>query len=226
VRPTVEGIAAQAALLLGTSGEPGSVDVNALIDDARFLRGTAPGVRGDVVGSVTYSRVSPRHRLAAWVRLLALTASHPQRPFEAVTIGKVRQGGDDSARVTVARIAPIEPAEATDVLRRLIDVYDRGMREALPIACLSSAAYAQAVRRGANGVKAASSAWESTWSFDREDREPDHLLVLGAQRTIAELLVVAPRSDERGWNDDSTRFGAYARRIWDDLLAHEELTDR
>ncbi len=104
VRPTVQDIAAQAATLLGAAGEPGSVEVNALVGDGRFLRGTAPGVRGDVVGAVTYSRVSPRHRLAAWVRLLALTASHPQRPFEAVTIGRAQSGADRDARVTVARI--------------------------------------------------------------------------------------------------------------------------
>ena len=110
VRPTVEGIAAAADALLGAAGEPGSVEVNALIGEARFLRGTAPGVRGDVLGSVTYSRVNPRHRLAAWVRLLALTASHPAREFEAVTIGRARIGAGDGARVTVARIPPVGAA--------------------------------------------------------------------------------------------------------------------
>ena len=111
----------------------------------------------------------------------------------------------------------------------MIDVYDRGMREALPIACLSSAAYAAAARRGANPAAAARGAWESTWNFDREDREPDHLLVLGGERTLEELLAAAPRVDESGesWEmAETTRFGRYARRMWDDLLAVEEVVDR
>jgi exodeoxyribonuclease V gamma subunit len=234
VRPTVQHIAGQAAALLTAAGEPGSVEVNAAVG-GRHLRGTAPGVRGDVLGAVTYSRVSPRQRLAAWVRLLALTASHPQRPFEAVTIGRARSGAEDGARITVARIPPLGTAAAERLqfvlgaLMRLIDVYDRGMREALPIACMSSAAYAQAARRGASPVAPARAAWESTWNFDREDREPDHLLVLGGELTIEELLAERPRPDEQGegWHaEDETRFGRYARRIWDDLLAHEEVVDR
>jgi exodeoxyribonuclease V gamma subunit len=229
VRPTVEGIAAAAGTLLGAAGQPGSVEVNALIGEGRFLHGTAPGVRGDVLGSVTYSRVNPRHRLAAWVRLLALTASHPGRSFEAVTIGRARMGAGDGARVTVARIPPVGGARALEILRGLVDVYDRGMREALPIACLSSAAYAAAARRGANPAAAARGAWESTRNFDREDREPDHLLVLGGERTLEELLAAAPRADEAGigWDmTETTRFGRYARRMWDDLLAVEEVVDR
>ncbi len=102
------------------------------------------------------------------------------------------------------------------------------MREALPIACLSSAAYAQAAHRGTSAVKAAGAAWESTWNFDREDREAEHLLVLGGERTITELLAAGPRADEMGWDSaaDPTRFGAYARRMWDDLLACEKVVDR
>lgn len=235
VRPTVTNIAAQAATLLGAAGAPGSIEVNALLGDGRFLRGTAPGVRGDVLGNVTYSRVSPRHRLAAWVRLLAVTASHPQREFEAVTIGRARTGADDRARVTIARIPTLgaDPDErrerALGALERLIDVYNRGLREALPIACMSSAAYAAAARRGTSPVAAARQAWESTWNFDREDREPDHLLVLGGERTIEELLFERPRADEQGdgWHTaDDSRFGRYARRMWDDLLAVEKVTDQ
>lgn len=235
VRPTVEGIAAQAATLLAAAGEPGSVEVNAPLADRRFLRGTAPGVRGDVLGTVTYSRVSPRHRLAAWVRLLALTASHPQRPFEAVTIGRARSDADHGARVTVARIPVLGPdpearrQKALEALTRLLDVYDRGMREALPIACMSSAAYADAARRGTSPVAAARKAWKSTWNFDREDREPDHLLVFGGERAIEELLAERPRDDEQGEGPnaaDESRFGRYARRLWDDLLAREDVVDR
>jgi len=103
------------------------------------------------------------------------------------------------------------------------------MREALPIACMSSAAYAAAAVRGAKPVAPARAAWESTWNFDREDREPDHLLVLGGQRTLDELLAEPPRPGEQGdgWDAlETTRFGRYARRVWDDLLACEEVVDQ
>jgi exodeoxyribonuclease V gamma subunit len=152
-----------------------------------------------------------------------------------VTIGRARIGADDqAAHVTVARIGALgadageRRARALASLRKLVDVYDRGMREALPIACLSSAAYAAAAARGANPVPAARRAWESTWKFDHEDREPDHLLVLGGERSLDELLAEPPRAGEAGdgWDaSETTRFGRYARRVWDDLLACEELAD-
>ena len=47
-------------------------------------------------------------------------------------------------------------------------------------------------------MKAAGAAWESTWNFDREDREPEHQLVLGGVRTFDELLAEPPRADETG----------------------------
>jgi exodeoxyribonuclease V gamma subunit len=183
-----------------------------------------PDVEGNVLRTVTYSRVSPRHRLAAWVRLLALTAAHPERGFESLTIGRARK--DSGGRVTVARIPPLPPGAAREQLATMLDLYDRGMREPPPLACLSSAAYASA---GSNAAAAGREAWESGFAFDKEDREPEHQLVLGGVRTFVELNEEAPRPDERGdgWDErEVTRFGRYARRMWDGLLAREELTDR
>src|SRR4051794_24621456 len=144
----------------------GSVDVRAALPDGRTLSGTVPGVAATLLRAVTYSRVTARHRLVAWVRLLALTAARPEVAFEAVTIGRARQGAHHHARVSVARIAP-PPAEAP--ARRglappppppLADLYARGMREPLPLACLSSAAYAAAAAAGADAPAAARAAWE------------------------------------------------------------------
>ncbi|MGI8781993.1 MAG: exodeoxyribonuclease V subunit gamma [Solirubrobacteraceae bacterium] len=219
VVPVLDAILAHAG-----TGERGSLDVKLALPGGRTLSGTVPDVAGDVLRTVTYSRVSPRHRLAAWVRLLALTNAYPDRRYEAMTIGRARHGTD--ARVTIARIASVPGASAREQLVTLVDLYDRGMREPPPLACMASAAYASA---GTNAAAAGREAWESGFAFDKEDREPEHQLVLGGVRTFAELNEEPPRPDERGdgWDErEVTRFGRYARRLWDGLLAHEEVTDR
>jgi exodeoxyribonuclease V gamma subunit len=208
-------------------GEPTSVDAKLTLPDGRTLSGTVPGVCGGVLRAVTYSRVSPRHRLAAWVRLLALTAAHPERDYEAVTLG--RAATDSPGHVTIARIPPLPAADALEHLGVLADLYDRGMREPPPLACLSSAAYAAAARDGRDPEAAARSEWESAFRYDREDREPEHLLALGGARPLADLLAEPARADEHGpwWDvEEPRRFGRWARRLWDGLLAVEELADR
>jgi exodeoxyribonuclease V gamma subunit len=221
VHPAVEDIVAHVP-----SGTAESVDVKVALPDGRTLSGTVPGV-GDVLRTVTYSRVSARHRLAAWVRLLALTAAHPGRRFEAVTVGRAPAGSD--ARVTIARIPPLDRALALDHLGVLVDLYDRGMREPPPLACLSSAAYAAAARAGRDPVAAARRAWESTHAFDGDDAEPEHRLVLGGVRSFADLLAEPARADERGpwWDPHETRrFGRWARRLCDGLLQCEQVVER
>jgi len=227
VQPVAEGIAAAARDLLGTA-EPGSVDVRVALAGGRGLGGTVAGVCGTVLRTVTYSRLSARHRLAVWVRLLALSAAYPERPFEAVTVGRARSGAPDGARITVARIRPLGAERAQVALERLVDLWDRGMREPLPMACLTSAAYAAARQAGEDAEKAARGAWESGWAFPREDAEPEHQLVFGGVLTLAQLMEAAPAQGEAGvgWDDaETSRFGRLARRLWDGLLISEELTD-
>ena len=116
IRPIVAHIAAAAGAELEAEAgaQPASVDVKVALADGRTLSGTVPGVYGDVLRTVTYSRVNARHRLQAYVRWLALTAAHPERAFAAVTVGQARRGASDSATITIARIPPLgdDPRES------------------------------------------------------------------------------------------------------------------
>jgi exodeoxyribonuclease V gamma subunit len=212
------------------AGDPGSLDVRVLLADGRTLAGTVTGVCGDTIRAVSYSRVRPRDRLRAWVRMLALSATHPERPFESVVIGRARSGVR-GANVTVARIPPL--ASSPDARRRLaleqlgvlLDLYDRGMREPLPLACETSAAYAQAVAAGEDGESAARGAWETVFRYAKEDRQPEHLLVNGDPLPLSRLLAEPPRDDERWEETEATRFGRYAMRLWRGLLGVEEIRE-
>jgi exodeoxyribonuclease V gamma subunit len=166
--------------------------------------------------------------MSAWVRLLAVVAAHPDRPYVATTIGRAR----GRSNVKTVRIHAVggDPAErrawALAELGALVDLYDRGMREPLPLYCLTSAAYAEAVRAGEDPVAAARREWTSDWKFAREDRDLEHALVLDGERTFAELLAPAPRPDEDWGAADPTRLGRYAHRLWDGLLACETVETR
>ncbi|MCW3047084.1 MAG: recC [Solirubrobacterales bacterium] len=228
VFPIAELIVEAAEALLQGDAAPGSVDVRVRLPDGRSLTGTVPGVAGDLVRTVTYSRLAAKHRAAAWVRLLALTAAHPERRFTAVTIGR----GPGNASVAIARLGPLgddaggRREAALGHLAALIDLYDRGMREPLPLSCAASAAYAEAAAAGGDAVAAARKAWASEWNYDKEDKEPEHQLVLGGVRTLEELLDEPPHPDEYGdgWDvAETTRFGRCARRMWDGLLGCEEI---
>jgi exodeoxyribonuclease V gamma subunit len=198
-------------------GEAGSVDVRVALA-GRLVNGTVPDVCGGVLRTVTYSRVNPRHRISAWVRLLALTAAHPGREFEAVTIGRGSEG------IAIARIEPLDAGSAREQLAVVLDLFERGMREPLPLYCATSAAWAEARRTGADPAKAAEAAWKSPWNFAKEDREPEHTLVLGGVKTLDDLIAEPPRDGEAWVLDEPGRLGRYARRLWDGLLERERVT--
>ncbi|MCA1689697.1 MAG: exodeoxyribonuclease V subunit gamma, partial [Actinobacteria bacterium] len=221
-QPVIDEVFPIAQALVAAAGSQAarSLDVRVGLPGGRTLSGTVPGVTGDTLRSATYSRLAPKHRLAAWVRLLALSAGHPGRRFDAASVGRGRGRG---RRVAVARIPPLEPGAARAHLEALVDLYDRGMREPLPLYCATSAAWAQAAFGGRDPEAAAREAWTSRWRFDKEDRELEHQLVLGGVRGLDQVLAEPARPDE-GWEPvEPTRLGALARRLWDELLAAEEL---
>jgi exodeoxyribonuclease V gamma subunit len=165
--------------------------------------------------------VRSRQRIGAWVRLLALAAAHPGRRFEALTAGRARSGDG----IACFRIPPVDPAEARDHLAVLLDLYDRGMREPAPLYPETSLAYARAVLSGDDAATAARAEWQSEWAWDKEDRRPEHLLVLGGERDFDELYAAPARPDEHGplWEAaEPRRVGRWALRLWAPLLGREQ----
>jgi exodeoxyribonuclease V gamma subunit len=190
-----------------------AIDLHLDLQDGRTLGGTVSGLVGDTVTLVTFSRVRAEQRLGAWARVLALTAAEPERPFAALTVGRARRGAPRTRRVTIAGIPPLPGATAGERraaalagLHALIDLYDRGMREPLPLYTETSAAFAT----GAN----ASDAWTTPYNkTPREDRDEAHVRVLGGVVPFADVL-------------RDPRFDPLAHQLWDGLLAVEELSDR
>ncbi len=239
VTPTVEALVAAAASLPGAGAEARSLDVNVRLPDGRILIGTVPGVHDGIIVRCVYSRLGPKHRLATWVRFLALSAAWPDQPIASVLLGRGGKGpgGRQLIRTSVLPPLPGDPPDSGAARRRaalagigdLVDLYDRGMREPLPLYCDTSAAWAASRRAGDDPGEAASGAWKSAYEFPREDCQPEHAMVLGGVVPFEALLNGAPRGDEGGPRGDgleSSRFGCLARRVWDPLLDHEQLQDR
>jgi exodeoxyribonuclease V gamma subunit len=198
--------------------QPESLDVSVALRDGRRLSGTVPGVRGDAVLSVSYSTAAPKHRLAAWVRHLALAACHPGRDWRSVTVGR-RTGG-----VRRYVISGVDSSLAAELLGQLVDLRDAGLREPLPMALAASAEYAARRGRGADPSDALAAA-RKKWAEDKfrpEVAEPEHVLVWGPAADFGLLLAPLPSRAEQAWAlDDRSRFGVLARRLWAPLLAHE-----
>lgn len=225
-----QGVLALAEQVL-PSGERKSCDVRIELADGRLLAGTMGGITGGVLGTITLSSVKPKQRLSAWVRLLALTATRPEVPWEAITVGMSPKG---RGRRCVARFRALadDPGErrrlALEHLEVIVDLHRRGMREPLPIFCETSAAYAEAVGRKPDPFAAAADKFEGPWSFSGEIDEPEHQLVHRGIGSLYDIVDEGPRPDESGagwFNGETTRIGALARRLWHLPLQYESIDD-
>jgi exodeoxyribonuclease V gamma subunit len=204
------------------AGTRGSLEVDIALTGGRRLVGVVPEVVGDVVRATTFSRLGPKPHLAAWVRFLAATASHPDRCLSSSTIG---WGRGEPARLDFGPLdaTPRGRVErAIELLGIVADLRDRGLREPLPLYCATSHRYVTAVRSWRDfPAEDASKFWTSEFRWPKEDQDAEHVLVLGGVRRFDELLVAGPAPDEDGpgWAaSETTRFGRLARRLWDPVL--------
>src|SRR5579875_1699697 len=227
VRPVVAALAQVARSHSAWAASPRTVPLRVPLDDGRLLTGTVGGLRAGTLVHCSYSRLGPKHRLAAWARLLALSAALPGQELAAVAIGRGpgRVGG--RGLVATSTIGPLAPAEAREALRVLVDLYDRGRCEPLPLYCATSERWATTSLRGDDPFEDARACWETHYDHPGEDQDEAHVLVLGGIVSFRDLLDELPRADEHGpgWGEDRCRFGRYAHRLWAPLLGQERLVD-
>ncbi len=217
---------------------PDSVEVNLRLPDGRTLIGTVPdvheledeeGAKSRIVRCL-YSRLAAKHRLVAWAHFLALTAAHPEREVTALTVGRAEGSTRGAPRIAVAELALLAPSpderreRALLELAALVDLYDRGMREPLPLFATTSERFVSALRREGRVVDECHQTWDASDRGFSESQEPAHLLVLGGQPTFSDLLREPARSDESGpgWSSERSRVGRLARRLWEPVLDHED----
>jgi len=188
---------------------------------ARLLSGTVGELYGASLVRVVFSRLGPKHRLRAWVHVLALAAAWPEQQWQAITIGR----GKGKRTKTSVLTAPA-PEEAARRLADLVDLRDRGLCEPLPIAAGASHGYATRREQGegeGEALQAARSDWGGRFG-DATDRY--NALVWGEAADFDVLLAAATQPDDgtpSGLSKESLRFGRLARRLWSPLLAAEQI---
>ena len=104
-----------------------AVEVDAALPDGRRVVGSVTGLRGRTLLRLQYSSLSPKHRLEAWIDLLALVATRPGSVDAAVVVGR---GSTSSSGLS--RLRAPEPDEAARYLLELAQLRDLGLRTPPP----------------------------------------------------------------------------------------------
>ncbi|TNM41951.1 exodeoxyribonuclease V subunit gamma [Nocardioides albidus] len=187
-----------------------SVDVDVDLGDGRRLTGTVPRVHGNQVVDVSYSRPGPRQRLTSWLRVVALTAAHPDENWTGHAVARARSGPQR------ALAGPLDH-RAVEWLRALVALYDEGAARPLPLPLRTAHAWAEARAKQLRGmdidpIDAAAGAWTTdpfnAWGIKGEDDDPVHRRIWGHAAPVSVLI--------------DAGLPAYAWTLWEPLLTGAE----
>jgi len=196
------------------SGPARPCPVDALLPDGTRVVGSVPlrlGSEGDGVSgpaSLYYSRFKPTHRVAAWLDLMALVATDPDRRWRSLAVSRPeRPGADPTINDLIPSPARDEgPSGASEALAVAVDCYRRGMTE--PLALFPT--FSWYLYRG----KSPRSRWHG-YPFPEDG---DHLAVRLAfdNQDFDGITGLAPRpTDPRGAKGRAMRFATYLHRTID-----------
>jgi len=204
------------------AGPAQAVDVTVDLPGGPRVAGTVPGVRGDRVVRVEYSRLGAKHRVRAWIQLLALASGRPGPAWCAATVGRGSDGPVMSA------LAAPAPERALELLGTLARLRVAGLREPLPLAPRSSCGYAEVRARG-GPPRAAEARAAQQWRTSRREGgafgefdDAAHVRVWGEVSLRHLLRLGGPRPGEP-YADEPHRFGQLARQVFAPLLEHEAM---
>ncbi|QKT10920.1 exodeoxyribonuclease V subunit gamma [Rhodococcus sp. W8901] len=207
---TVDSLARSAGPVHTGRSEAVDIDVDL---GGRRLVGTVDGLHGDVLARTTFSRLAPKHRIGAWVRLLAVASTGRAESLTAVTTGR------GSGRTPVMRSSLAAPEDPVEILARLVAMRDRGLVSPLPVTLGASAAYADQRFRG-RSIELALVAAERAWGGDFGDGKDRHVQFVHGSGASLSVLTEQPAPPGAY---EPTCFGTEAAVLWGPLLAAETL---
>ena len=205
VAETVRELAQAAAPYL--TGPPERRDISVAVGP-QLLVGTISTIHQTNDLHVAYSFLAAKHRLQSWFELLALTASYPDHPWRAVTVGR---GGRSV-------LGPVDPEFALSHLTRLAALRRTGLREPLPFSPKTSAEYAR-LRADGKTIELYEKKLQAIWLTER-DLEWESFF--GTRANLEDLLRQPPSPEDEGEAvQEPSRFGTLARLVFEPLLSVE-----
>ncbi|MGW0179220.1 exodeoxyribonuclease V subunit gamma [Nocardia sp. NPDC003345] len=197
---------------------PRDIDIAVDLGGDRRLTGTVAEVRGDLLVRSTFSRIAPKHRLSAWVSLLALAAG-AEGTWRAAVTGR----GRFPTPAWRSELTAPGGTDAIPILRTLVALRDAGLAEPLPISTATTAAYAEARYRRLPPEEALVAADREFGGGDKRRDFAEHTdrnlrYIWGPAPELRDLTEAGAPAGEPV---ETTRFGAIARRLWVPLLRAE-----
>ena len=164
--------------------------------------------QADSLMAVEFSNLQPKHRIAAWLRLLALAATEPGR-WRAVAIGRGR------ARTLTAPSA----AESRALLGRYLSLYSLGLSQSLPAMPRVCEAWATLRARGydPDDPKVGRPELRRCWNWDSDAAWQVFYGTLDEALDERTTQVALPEQTPT----ETSLVGALAQLIWAPLLRHE-----